>query len=564
MFPINDYPYTNMNYQNIDWLITKLREVLSRLDTAEGKIQTLEDAIPIINAELKRLAQEDEKINGKINEINDEIDQFTEETNNHFTTIENLLETIQNDLDNFVCKSSAAASEVFAKDSNANTVGISYSSEIPESKTIVQRRSGGTIVAADAVNDNEVITKGQLDNALSGAGGGGWEIVKEIIAEEDTTIDPITWRKEDEDVANLRLVYYSTNTEEQFCGLTSADEFRINQSSSFISGGEETLTTDVGERDNTLYAYYNGKLEPAWYGTDVPAQFTDSTATDVGVRLDQITQVELNKYNASWSPALFTLDKTDWIELSTTSIQTNLPPDNDTKNYFPFLLNGENIAIPASWTEAEVKERVKFNYLAWSYDVGTYSRVELSGSDFVRWQVPITIHYNEDENATANIYFYQVADDYAAGQDFKFMVCDADYSSAMTVQITGLTQTRISTTCPAWINPATEAAAVNYDGKLYITNVAADGALQFNMTVETTTTRSPQSTICLIDWEVMDGTGAMMNASTSTISGSNFNFTFTPEYKTGYNPLSGSTISFTPGALKAGSKLTLLRQTITH
>ena len=125
----NAYPYTNMTMQNIDWLISSVRELYD-------KEATLEETITKIEAQIKTLQAD---VDNVVNKLGDKVDKLNVKNN------------------------------VYVTDGSTppKTTGIQYL-ESPLEGTIPLRDGIGSLQVPTAQNDTQAVNKGQMDTALEG------------------------------------------------------------------------------------------------------------------------------------------------------------------------------------------------------------------------------------------------------------------------------------------------------------------------------------------------------------------------------------------------------------
>ena len=125
----NAYPYTNMTMQNIDWLISSVRELYD-------KEATLEETITKIEAQIKTLQAD---VDNVVNKLGDKVDKLNVKNN------------------------------VYVTDGSTppKTTGIQYL-ERPLEGTIPLRDGIGSLQVPTAQNDTQAVNKGQMDTALEG------------------------------------------------------------------------------------------------------------------------------------------------------------------------------------------------------------------------------------------------------------------------------------------------------------------------------------------------------------------------------------------------------------
>lgn len=93
----NDFPYTDFHEINLDWILTKITEFQTKLDSFEDTI--LKKANEYTDKEIIKLSQEinkefisfTEKVTEKIADIDSKYEQFTKYVNNRITLMENEL-----------------------------------------------------------------------------------------------------------------------------------------------------------------------------------------------------------------------------------------------------------------------------------------------------------------------------------------------------------------------------------------------------------------------------------------------------------------------------------------
>ena len=125
----NAYPYTNMTMQNIDWLISSVRELYD-------KEATLEETITKIEAQMATLQAD---VDNVVNKFGDKVDKLNVKNN------------------------------VYVTDGSTppKTTGIQYL-ESPLEGTIPIRDGIGSLQVPTAQNDTQAVNKGQMDTALNG------------------------------------------------------------------------------------------------------------------------------------------------------------------------------------------------------------------------------------------------------------------------------------------------------------------------------------------------------------------------------------------------------------
>ena len=119
---INNYPYTNMTYQNIDWWINKVREIGAEQVKLIAQMETLQA-----------------DVNNIVNKFGDKVDKLNVKNN------------------------------VYVTDGSTppKTTGIAYS-ELPVEGTIPFRDGIGSLQVPTAQDATQAVNKGQMDTALDG------------------------------------------------------------------------------------------------------------------------------------------------------------------------------------------------------------------------------------------------------------------------------------------------------------------------------------------------------------------------------------------------------------
>ena len=119
---INNYPYTNMTYQNIDWWINKVREIGAEQVKLIAQVETLQA-----------------DVDNATNKLGDKVDKLNVKNN------------------------------VYVTDGSTppKTTGIAYS-ELPVEGTIPIRDGIGSLQVPTAQDATQAVNKGQMDTALNG------------------------------------------------------------------------------------------------------------------------------------------------------------------------------------------------------------------------------------------------------------------------------------------------------------------------------------------------------------------------------------------------------------
>ena len=216
----NAYPYTNMTMQNIDWLISSVRELYD-------KEATLEETVTKIEAQMATLQVDVDNI---VDKFGDKVDKTTEPSKIYGTDSDGMpflytqtaTETtlysvpLRNKNGAIVAAAAQQGDEVVnltqmdtALDGKVNTSSVNKN---PTGNTIAQRTSIGTLKAATPQADDELATKKYVDDAIKTAPTGGWVTVIDKTWTEDETnstisIDiPAEYQKA---MSELRLTYYN-------------------------------------------------------------------------------------------------------------------------------------------------------------------------------------------------------------------------------------------------------------------------------------------------------------------------------------------------------------------
>lgn len=173
---INDYPYTNMTAQNIDWLIKavvglihegKTDEEIKNAPGISEAYGAFCNAYPYTNMTMQNI----DWLISSVRELYDK--EATLEEN--ITKIEAQMETLQADVDNVVTKFGDKVDKlnvkknVYVTDNSTppKTTGIAYS-ELPVEGTIPIRDGIGSISVPTAQHPTQAISKKQFDDGLNG------------------------------------------------------------------------------------------------------------------------------------------------------------------------------------------------------------------------------------------------------------------------------------------------------------------------------------------------------------------------------------------------------------
>lgn len=166
---INDYPYTNMTYQNVDWLV----DIVSKL-VEKGKDNGEIKADDEVAAAYSQFINNYPYTNMTYQNIDWWINKVREIGAEQVKLIAQM-ETLQADVDNIVDKFGDKVDKletknvVYATDNStpAKTIGIQYM-ESPFEGTIPIRDGIGSLQVPTAQDDTQAVNKGQMDTALNG------------------------------------------------------------------------------------------------------------------------------------------------------------------------------------------------------------------------------------------------------------------------------------------------------------------------------------------------------------------------------------------------------------
>lgn len=303
IFPylINNYPYTSMNYQNIDWLITtitKLSKDFSDLETkTEASINGFAD-------ELKRLAAADESLGDRLDSLNKMIDDLAARS----TSLEENLQALREWVDSTYVVRTSEPFRIYGTDDYGQASTFRQSVNI-ERYSIPLRDDKGEIKTAYPTSVESAASKGYVDqeaadtltDAKSYADAairdrsGSWRKTYELVCTKDTSIPASIEFGTSGDVAGVRLAVWSD-------GLSSTSQIETNKTqTSKITAGlasdasvqlpvrtEHTVTetgTDVQDAfqvmEKSAYTadgksfYYDESAFSNWLGFD-PAEVTKS------------------------------------------------------------------------------------------------------------------------------------------------------------------------------------------------------------------------------------------------------------------------------------------------
>jgi len=166
---INDYPYTNMTYQNVDWLV----EIVSKL-VEKGKDNGEIKADDEVNAAYGQFINNYPYTNMTYQNIDWWINKVREIGAEQVKLIAQM-ETLQADVDNIVDKFGdkvdklTTAETVYATDNSTppKTVGIRYTENAGEEGTIVMRDGIGSIAVPTAQDAQQAVPLEQMQAADS-------------------------------------------------------------------------------------------------------------------------------------------------------------------------------------------------------------------------------------------------------------------------------------------------------------------------------------------------------------------------------------------------------------
>lgn len=265
---INQYPYTNMVYQNVDWLIKTVYEMASRVDSSESAVED-------VRQEIAKLAEDDLNLQEQINTFNallaNKIDkEVADEAYVAKTEFRDRLYGTDSAGKPalYIGSFGATPFTIPIRDANGN-ITISINPTAPTSTTskkYVDDKIDDTLVEAQAYTDRH--------------SGGGWETVKEIIAETDVDIsEGIEWNKRGKDITAIRVsvfadsgdstnktVYNETSKIVLSDGrITSNKDVTVAKISRCLPQvfGTATPTTDLIELGDTYYSDDEGNTLPA-------------------------------------------------------------------------------------------------------------------------------------------------------------------------------------------------------------------------------------------------------------------------------------------------------------
>lgn len=166
---INDYPYTNMTYQNVDWLV----DIVSKL-VEKGKDNGEIKADDEVAAAYGQFINNYPYTNMTYQNIDWWINQVREIGAEQVKLIAQM-ETLRADVDNIVDKFGDKVDKlnvknnVYVTDGSTppKTTGIAYS-ELPVEGTIPIRDGIGSLQVPTAQDATQAVNKGQMDTALNG------------------------------------------------------------------------------------------------------------------------------------------------------------------------------------------------------------------------------------------------------------------------------------------------------------------------------------------------------------------------------------------------------------
>lgn len=212
---INNYPYTNMTYQNIDWWINKVREIgaeqvklIAQMETLQADVDNIVDKFgdKVDKLETKNVVYAtDNSTPAKTIGI-----QYMESPFEGTIPIRDGIGSLQVPTAQDATQAVNKGQMDTALDGKVDTGSVDKN---PTGNTIAQRTSIGTLKSATPQANDELTTKKYVDDAIKTAPTGGWTTVIDKTWTEDETVYATAYKisiptEYQKPITELRLRYY--------------------------------------------------------------------------------------------------------------------------------------------------------------------------------------------------------------------------------------------------------------------------------------------------------------------------------------------------------------------
>lgn len=161
---INEYPYSNLTYANIDWLIKKVKELSGDTEDTDAGIQAFLGAYaneyPYSSLTYANIDWLIKNVGG----LDAEVTKLSAQMVTLQADVNNIVDKFGDKVDKLNVKNN-----VYVTDGSTppKTTGIAYS-ELPLEGTIPIRDGIGSLQVPDAQDATQAVNKGQMDTALAG------------------------------------------------------------------------------------------------------------------------------------------------------------------------------------------------------------------------------------------------------------------------------------------------------------------------------------------------------------------------------------------------------------
>lgn len=352
---INDYPYTNMTYQNVDWLV----EIVSKL-VEKGKDNGEIKADDEVNAAYGQFINNYPYTNMTYQNIDWWINKVREIGAEQVKLIAQM-ETLQADVDNIVDKFGdkvdklTTAETVYATDNSTppKTVGIRYTENAGEEGTIVMRDGIGSIAVPTAQDAQQAVPLEQMQQADA-------ELNNKIEALDAETESALSNKLDKVTTANQ---IYGTNslgqqtTYSQIAGQATQYTIPLRDVNGCVK-----VATPVDDNDAATKAYVDEFAGGGWV-TIIDKTWTEDATTKYNIVIDipteyqkQMSAIRMTYYNdtpqagAVYNPQIVNIGLVDGEKKAMSFMYTGniLPTKDSTDITVDFTSNAYDLPFNSS------------------------------------------------------------------------------------------------------------------------------------------------------------------------------------------------------------------------